>query len=84
MNTRMQKKTLFCRQIIAKIPGRCQRGTLFYHATTLAPPPKNVEQGFYEYVDCKKGTIFFKLTTWQLLNSLDTVDKLNNSSRLNL
>ncbi len=29
-----------------------------------APPPKNVEQGIYEYVDCKKGPNFFKLTTW--------------------
>ena len=27
------------------------------------PPPKNVEQVIYEYVDCKKGTIIFKLTT---------------------
>ncbi len=29
-----------------------------------APPPKNVEWGIYEYVDCKKGPNFFKLTTW--------------------
>ncbi len=28
------------------------------------PPPKNVEGLILEYVDRKKGTIFFKLTTW--------------------
>jgi hypothetical protein len=27
------------------------------------PPPKNVERVILEYVDCKKDTIFFKLTT---------------------
>jgi hypothetical protein len=49
-----QKKMLFPRQIIAKIPCRCQCGCFFYYATT----PKNVEQGIYEYVHRKKGTIF--------------------------
>jgi hypothetical protein len=29
-----------------------------------SPPPKNIEQVIYEYVDRKKGTIFLKLTTW--------------------
>jgi hypothetical protein len=54
------KKIVFCRQIITKIPRRCQLGMLFHYATNL----KNVEPGIYEYVHCKKGTIFFKLTTW--------------------
>jgi hypothetical protein len=31
-------------------------------ATSVAPPPKNVERVILEYVDCKKGA-FFKLTT---------------------
>ncbi len=31
--------------------------------TASAPPPKNVEQNILEYVDRKKGTLFFKLTT---------------------
>ncbi len=38
-----------------------------------------VEQPIQKYEDCKKGTIFFKLTTCQLLNSLDTVGKINKS-----
>ncbi len=29
----------------------------------LAPPPQNVGQVIYGYVDCKNGTNFFKLTT---------------------
>jgi hypothetical protein len=48
------KKIAFHRQIIAKIPRRCRLGTLFYCVTT----PKNVEQGIYEYVHCKKDTFF--------------------------
>ncbi len=43
-----------------------------------APPPKNVctiKQLIQQDVDRKIGTIFFKLTTCSLLNSLDTVAK---------
>ncbi len=46
------------------------KSKLAFEATTQAdtmvcgaPPPKNVERVISEYVDCKKGTIFFKLTT---------------------
>ncbi len=51
-----------------------------------SPPPKNIGQVIYEYVDRKNSTIFFKLPTCYSLNSLNqqptsknTVDKLNKS-----
>ncbi len=31
-------------------------------STDNSPPPKNVRRLIFEYVDCKKGTFFFKLT----------------------
>jgi hypothetical protein len=40
------------------------RHRLFLVRVQDAPPPKNVEQVIYKYVDCKRDPNFFKLPTW--------------------
>jgi hypothetical protein len=47
---------------IDKVPFYVELGPgvlgLLHWGRVGAPPPKNVGQVFYEYVDCKNGTIF--------------------------
>ncbi len=42
---------------------RVAKNSIKYALCTNHHPPKNVGQVIYEYGDCKKGTIFFKLPT---------------------
>ncbi len=56
---------------LKKVMAPLEGGPEFAPAQRGAPPPKKVERVISEYVDRKKGTIFFKLTTCLLLNSLD-------------
>ena len=52
-----------CWRMLTHVDACWRRNKLFSLQKDTPQPPQNVSQLIYEYIDCKKSTVFFMLTT---------------------